>query len=313
MSDQRQLILLGPQPRYASLQAAVSRLGLRGPVALITAGWETEELEDQDLQSAIGIKAINLRLFVRTEQLFHDDPELIQLLKARQDELRHLREVYNDRLDHLLSVARKVIRRKDDLIDLDAERESSIEMVRQLDQQYLQRTSEIIDSYEQRLQIADRPLVAANRQEIRRILDQVDAILISGGHVAVILNRLKIFGILETHQHLPVIAWSGGTMALSHQIVFFHDSPPQGPGSPEVLRAGMSLFQDVLPLPDARSRLNLDDRARVELFARRFNRFQCVIFDEHTILENQDDQWRSWSDNDPSRMGAAGNLEGFHA
>ena len=86
---------------------------------------------------------------------------------------------------------------------------------------------------------------------------------------------------------LPIIAWSGGAMAFADQIVFFHDSPPQGPGDAEVLRAGMGLFHDVLPLPDANTRLNLDDRARVELFARRFDRCHCVIFDERTILERK--------------------------
>ena len=233
--DQRQVILLGPQPEYATLKTALLHLNLSAPVALITAGWETDEQQDQELQQAIGsvgVDCANLKLFARTEQLFADDPELIQSLKSRQDELRHLRDAYNDRLNHLLKAARQIIRRQEDLIDLSYERESAIDMVRQLDRQYFVRTSQIIDKYEERLQTANRPLVASSRREIFEELDRVGAVLISGGHVAIILNRLKLFGILESAKAVPIIAWSGGAMALADQVVFFHDSPPQGAGNP---------------------------------------------------------------------------------
>ena len=311
--QQRQLLLLGPQPRYESLKQALSRLDLHSPVALITAGWETDEHEDQELKQAIGVECINLNLFERTEKLFADDPELIQTLKARQDELRHLRNAYNGRLNHLLKAARQILRRRDDLIELDAERESAIEMVRQLDRQYFIRTSQIIDRYEEQLQTADRPLVVHHRQEIADILNRVSALLISGGHVAIILNRLKLFGILEMNRDLPIVAWSGGTMALSDQVVFFHDSPAQGRGNPEVLRAGMGLFHDVLPLPNARVRLNLHDEARVELFARRFDKFQCVIFDQHTILERRNGHWVSEDRDSAARLGEAGSVVSLNA
>ena len=152
-----------------------------------------------------------------------------------------------------------------------------------------------------------------HRREIGEILKGVNAILIAGGHVAIILNRLKIFGILNTQQELPIIAWSGGAMALSDQVVFFHDSPPQGPGDPEVLRAGMGIFQDVLPLPDAQSRLNLEDQARVELFARRFEHFQCVLFDDRTILERSQGVWTSTGSDDAMRLGTEGSVVNLNA
>ena len=314
MSDeQRQLTLLGPQPEYASLRTALSRMDVAAPIALITAGWETDEQQDQELKQAIGADCVNLNLFARTEQLFAEDSEMIQTLRARQDELRHLRDAYNDRLNHLLQAARQIIRRTETLVDLEAERESAIDMVRQLDRQYFVRTSQIIDQYESRLQTANRPLVAAHRREISELLSGVNAILISGGHVAIILNRLKIFGILEIRPDLPIVAWSGGTMALADQVVFFHDSPPQGAGDPEVLRAGMGVFQDVLPLPDANTRLRLDDRARVELFARRFDRFNCVILDEHTILERKNGHWTSIGEDSASRLGDQGSVVNFNA
>lgn len=315
LDPSRPITLLGPQPNYASLKVALEQQAIDGPVALITAGWETDEQEDGELKQAIGVESINLNLFARTEQLFADDPELIQWLRDRQDELRHLRDAYNGRLNHLLRAAREIIRRKEVLVDLESERESAIEMVRQLDRQYFVRTSQIVDRYEEQLQTAHRPQVIQHRQEIGEILNGVNAILISGGHVAIILNRLRIFGILEMNPCLPIVAWSGGAMALSDQIVFFHDSPPQGKGNPEVLRAGMGVFQDLLPLPDARARLRLKDRTRVKLFARRFGRYRCVILDEQTILRREHGSWVSINEPAGSKqascLGRSGRVERF--
>lgn len=311
--NKRQLTLLGPQSDYGSLKVALARKQIDGPVALITAGWETDEHEDQELKQAIGLPTTNLRLFARTEQLFKDDPELIQTLRNRQDELRHLRNAYNDRLDYLLEAARQIIRKQEDLIDLDSERESAIEMVRQLDRQYFVRTSQIIDHYEEILQTGTRPLVATHRAEIAEILGNCQAILISGGHVAIILNRLKIFGVLDMQPELPIFTWSGGAMALADQVVLFHDSPPQGAGNPEVLRAGMGFFQDILPLPSGRERLDLADAARVELFSRRFDQFSCVLLDSTTVLERENGVWNLVEGEQETCLGTCGKVVRFQA
>jgi hypothetical protein len=291
LSTQRRLILLGPQPEYQTLSIAADRLGTDGPVAIVTAGWEEDESNDTTLKQALPHASVNLALFDRSERLFKADTELIELLRLRQDELRHLRDVYRLRLDYVLAAARQTLDRRDPLIDLEAEQESAIEMIRQLDRQYFLRTSQICDCYETQLGGMDRPLVVAHRRELEQILDDVRALVISGGHAAIILNRLRIFGLLEMCDHLPIIAWSAGAMALADQIVFFHDSPPQGAGNAEVLRAGMGLFHEFLPLPSARTRLKLDDQTSVALFARRFQRFSCVVFDESTILDRRDGHW----------------------
>ena len=102
-------------------------------------------------------------------------------------------------------------------------------------------------------------------------------------------------------------------MALADQVVFFHDSPPQGAGNPEVLRAGMGLFHDILPLPDGRTRLNLGDKARVELFARRFENFDCVILDSHTILERNNGAWTLTSGSSEACLGDCGSVVNFKA
>lgn len=311
MSDfsNRRLILLGPQPAYQSLRSAIERLKISDPVAIITAGWqevESDERQTAPLQEALPAGSFNLNLFQRTEDLFGTDPELIEKLRERQDELRLLRDVYRIRLEQTLEAARRVLKQPETNIDFKPERESAIETVRQLDREYFGRTGEICDRWESVLDTPARAEVIRHRQEIQQMLDGASAIVISGGHAAIILNRLRIFGILETHQHLPIVAWSGGTMALADQIVFFHDSPPQGRGDAEVLRAGMSLFDRFLPLPDARHRLRLDDPLRVGLFSRRFDDYQCVVFDDQTIMDRNQGKW--WVSSDSQRLTQDGQL-----
>ena len=290
----RRLILLGPQPEYRSLCEAMGRLDHCRRLGLISAGWEEDEANDEEIRNSLdGYHIENLALFKRSEQLFASDAEFIKGLQKRQDELRELRNVYQIRLEALLSSSRKLLTLPDGQVDFEPERENSVDAIRRLDQQYFFRTSQIIDRYEDQLKTDQRPDVMHHRIELTRIIDDMDALVISGGHAAIVLNRLKIFGVLEMKPFIPIVAWSAGAMALADQIVFFHDSPPQGPGDPEVLRPGMGYYTEILPFPDGKNRLHLDDLQRVSLMARRFSRFACVVFDEQTILDRIDGHWRS--------------------
>jgi hypothetical protein len=73
-------------------------------------------------------------------------------------------------------------------------------------------------------------------------------------------------------------------MALAEQVVLFHDTPPQGPGHPEVLDAGLGLVRGITPLPHGDTRLKLEERARVAFFARRFAPSALTLLDEGTAL-----------------------------
>jgi hypothetical protein len=307
--SRRRLLLLGPQPRYQTLSQAMQRLQPAAAVAVVTAGWEEDELASDRLQPLMQVLpegSFNLELHRRSEQLFAEDVELIETLRERQDRLRHLRYVYCKRLDDLLDAARQTLAREDPLLDLTPERDQAIDMLRQLDRQYFVRTSQVCDACDGQLDIARRPAVAAHRRDLQDQLRQASALVISGGHAGIILNRLRIFGVLELRPQLPVVAWSAGAMALADQPVLFHDSPPQGRGNAEVLRAGMSLYDDFLPLPDAHHRLLLDDRLRVTLFCRRFRDFQCVLFSEDTLMDRCRGSW--WVSPQTQKMAEDGRL-----
>src|SRR5688572_29400523 len=94
------LVLLGPQRMRPTVRAAVDELGLRGPLALITAGWQEREPDDEELRSDLGRESFNLSLYQRAERLSEAEPELARGLRKRQDLLRRLQELYRHRLAH---------------------------------------------------------------------------------------------------------------------------------------------------------------------------------------------------------------------
>ena len=126
--------------------------------------------------------------------------------------------------------------------------------------------------------------MAAHRRELAAELDDCGALAIAGGHVAVLLNRLRLFGVIDLAAGKPIFAWSAGAMVLARRIVLFHDNPPQGAGNAEVLEEGLGVCPDLVPLPHAARRLRLDDPQRVGLFARRFQPQTCVTLDKGTHL-----------------------------
>ena len=150
--------------------------------------------------------------------------------------------------------------------------------------EHLRRIHLVHEHFERSYTPAERPAVAAHRVEIGAILDEAGAVLVAGGHVGVLLNRLRLFGMRQLLAGRPVVAWSAGAIALTERIVLFHDHPPQGAGNAELADAGLGLFPGIVALPHAGSRLRLEDTHRVSLFARRFAPARCVTLDGGTRL-----------------------------
>lgn len=275
----RTVTLLGPQRLQPTLVQEVDRLGIDGPVAIVTAGWQEREDEDEELRRHLGREVVNLRLHQRLERVFKADPDLFQAHRERQNRLRAMQQLYRYRLDFALEPARELLLRQGDAEFLDPERRAAIDALRDLDQRQLERIREVHEEFRRRYTPLERPAIASHRRRIQRQLRGVAAVGIAGGHVAVLVNRMRLFGVAELFGELPIIAWAAGAMALTDRIVLFHDSPPQGMGNPEVLDEGLGLAPGVVVLPHANRRLNLEDPARVEILARRFAPAICVPFD----------------------------------
>ena len=103
------LVLLGPQAKQPTLDAALGDLSPNGPLAAVTAGWQERESEDDELRAHVGRDVVNLRLWERCERMFGADPELFSAARARQDELQALQRLYRLRLSRALDAARRLM------------------------------------------------------------------------------------------------------------------------------------------------------------------------------------------------------------
>src|SRR5581483_6697091 len=100
-----------------------------------------------------------------------------------------------------------------------------IEAIQQLDRRHLEKCASVRDEFEARMKVNERPEIVRHRDEIARELASCSAVAIAGGHVAVLLNRLTLFGIDKLIADKPVFAWTAGAMAITDRIVLFHDDP----------------------------------------------------------------------------------------
>jgi len=276
----RTVTLLGPQRLRPTLVGEVDRRGVDGTIAVVTAGWQEREDEVAELGEHLGRPLVNLRLHRRLDEVFAADHDLFLAHRARQDRLRAMQRLYRYRLDFALEPARELLRRDGEAELLEPERQAAIDALCELDRRHLARLREVHAEFERLHAPAERPAMAAHRSELAAILEGAAAVAVAGGHVAVLVNRMRLFGLAELLGELPVFAWSAGAMALSERVVLFHDSPPQGMGNPEVLDAGLGLAPGVVVLPHARRRLRLAEAARAAILARRFAPALCVPFDD---------------------------------
>ncbi|MDY7094600.1 MAG: Type 1 glutamine amidotransferase-like domain-containing protein [Acidobacteriota bacterium] len=301
------ITLLGPQRYRPSIAQVLEELNLSGPLAVITAGWQERESEVDELRRHVGRSVTNLQLHRRAETVFDRSPKVFQALRQRQQTLKRLQRLHRIRLDYALEPARKLLRRKGPPELLEPEREAAVAAVRELDAHHRRRLGEIHQEFEQEWGQAMDRATRSQRQKIRKVVEESDAVAIAGGHVAVLLNRLRLFRLEEMMAGRPIVAWSAGAMALTDSVVLFHDRPPQGAGNAEILDLGLGLCSGVVVLPHASQRLRLDDPVRVALFARRFAPARSVTLDPGARLSWDGSSWTTGADT--PLLAADGSLE----
>jgi hypothetical protein len=283
----------------------VAGLGEPGPVALVTAGWQEWEEDDARIRETLGPGAFNLRLYGRAEAVWREDPELAQGHRKLQDDVRLLRRAYNVRLARAMDAWIELLGLPGSAEVLDGERERALAAVRELDRQHADRVVDLRESFYRRYDPILRASVGRQREEVRRALEHARVVVVLGGHVPALLNRLRLFGVDQLLGGRAVVACSGGAMALAHQVVLFHDSPPWGPGHAEMGEVGLGLFAGVVALPHASARLRLDDPGRVSRMARRFAPDVCIVLDPGTRLD-----WDGrWHPNGARRLSGYGWVE----
>jgi hypothetical protein len=282
------VILLGPQ-RRPTVDGVARALGLDGPVATITAGWQEREPDDGELSRLLDGRDVNLGLYRRWLDVQDRDGEYAAGEQRLQAALAELQDLYLLRLDHALQAVYALRRRGGRPAGVAAAADA-VAAVRDLDAAHLRRMNEARGEFFTKLVPHDRPVIAEHRAAVTALLGGAAALVVAGGHVGVLADVLHLFNVAPAAGAAagpgwPVIAWSAGAMALTDRIVLFHDRAPQGPGHPEVYGSGLSMVRGVLLLPHARARLLLDDTARMAVFASRFAPARCVLLEQGTRLD----------------------------
>lgn len=288
----RTAVLLGAQRFDPTLGSTVAANNVKGRFATITAGWQEREDEDDDLVAHLdaingGAGTINLRLHARGNEVFQKDPELAKAHRERQVLLRHLQEIYRIRLDHASAAELEVNHYAMPERMRDEVQQTSIEAIQRLDAQHIEKCKTVRDEFESKMKTSERPWVQRHRQVIADALKGCSAVAIAGGHVAVLMNRLSLFGLEELFETRPIFAWSAGAMAITDRVVLFHDDPPQGHVALQVLDAGLGIVPNTVVFPTPERRLHLDATERMAHLARRFAPANCVVLPDRS--------WVTWT------------------
>ena len=279
---------LGPQFQEPNLAAALRRLQVRGTLVSISAGWQEREGEIEELHTHVGMPVTDLGLYARAEAVLASDAELAVAYRQRQALLREQQDLYRLRLTHAKDATRELMEREGDPGLVRPAQRAALRALRALDREHLHAIEREHASFRRRLRPQQRASVVPHIHELRELIEPAAAVLVAGGHVAVLANRLRLFDLQRLLAGKTLIAWSAGAMALSDCIVLFHDHPPQGAGNAEVFDSGLGLLRGVVALPHAQTRIALHESERVAMFARRFAPARCLTLDHGTLLH-----WRA--------------------
>jgi peptidase E len=193
-----------------------------------------------------------------------------------------MQDFYRVRLDHAEKATRAIGVRSASPELLAEEFRASLELIRGIDRDHLDRCRAVHQQFDAGW--SERSSIAKHTAELRAAIEPTGALVIAGGHVAVLLNRLRLFDVLALAGNRPIIAWSAGAMALTERVVLFHDDPPQGSAISEILDAGLGLVRGLVVLPEPRLRLHLDDASRVAEMAERYAPARCIAMDHGAKL-----------------------------
>lgn len=305
------IFLLGPQSPVPNVRVVLESLGIRGRLCVISAGWQEREGELDPLRDHLANPITDLAVYARCEDAFAEDQALFDAHRGRQDSLIAMQRLYRLRLSHTLAAAHELMAANAPSALLEVERRSANSALRSLDRHHLRQIRRVHAEFQARNPLAHCQALRRQREAIAAELDDCEAVLIAGGHVAVLLGRMRLLDVASLVADKTVIAWSAGAMAIMERVVLFHDHPPQGAGDPELLDSGLGLVPGIVALPNARERLALGDVHRVGIFARRFAPSRSLTFDNGSALHYA--RGRIERTVDVSRLTGAGSLVAVHA
>lgn len=275
--------LLGPQRPVANLPAVLAGLGSRRPVALVSAGWRYDEDRDEPLRAELGRTVHNLRLYDAYTELEREAPDLARAHARKQSELLRTKASYRLALGPALAACRALwAERQDPRCPFFR---AAVRHLQEVDRLFLDEAARLHAAFDAEARPAHHPMVRATVARVRDILAGSCAVLIAGGHVGILRNRLAFYGVVPLLAELPIFAWSAGAMVLGERVLLYHDRTPGDARAPEFLDLGFGLVPGAVLLPHARARLDLDTPANVGLLAARLAPLRGVALHQGAVLD----------------------------
>ncbi len=269
-----------------------------GPVATLSVGWRESDLDAAGFEKGLpgcGRELTPLHLGERVRRAFASDPELATAHAGLQEGVRAEEALYGARLRQAVEAARAVAR----VPVPDRYRVPYVEEAREAlfatDRFHFESQKRLWKAFRDGFRPLERPALAREAREIREILEQSVCVMVTGGHVAMIRNRMLLLALGDALAPLPLVAWSAGAMALTRRVVLFHHRLPYGSAEPEILGDGLGLLPGVALFPDARHRLPLADRRALADLAGRVHPEAAVLLDAGDRLDWDGSRWRAGS------------------
>ncbi len=275
--------LLGPQRFLTTAGSVVRGLGVDGPVATVTAGWQERENDDAELDGVLDGRSRNLHLYARMMEVIERDTGVAAAVLALRDAVDDLAGAYEVRLHHALDAVYALRRRPGRADVLDAAYRDALDGVRRLDAWYLQEVRALYGEAAATGAVEGSTLFNEHRADVAEALADARVLAVAGGHVGMLLRSMQFFR-FRPPADLPVVAWSAGAMAMTRTVVLFNDMAATTQGA-EVWDRGLGRVDHVVALPHARRRLRLDDRGRMQVLAARFEDSACLLLDDGAKVE----------------------------
>lgn len=280
-----QRILLGPQRPITNLDSVFKQAAIpEGPIAVISTGWQEAEGDIDDVYQLVQRPLIDLKLYHRAEEIFHKDENFLKTYRVRQDQLKELQRLYHARLRQMMNATRKMYKATGSTDLIAVAQEHAMHQLRELDKHHLSRIADVYNDYAESLTDEQTNLIEEQKNSINESIKECSTVLITGGNVLIMLNRLQMFDMKDLLASRHIVAWSAGAMVLSDLIVLYHERNPLGRRDPEVVGPGMGILPKRIFLPDANTRLRESDHIRLGIFSQRFAPSECITLNNGSHL-----------------------------
>lgn len=288
------IYILGPQSSIPNLPKTINRFVPTGPLGLISAGWRHSEGEFSALSRELSREIKHLPLYQWFDELGNKEPTLAARSKERQKQIKAYKAAYRLQLHSALGLWSRLQELEEDLPNIYApDVLDGCKFVKQIDNRAIERLNDIRAQFSDLETPWKHPSVHDYYSQIKESLQGCSGLLIAGGHVALLRNRMYFFGLHQLIQEFlaegkPVFAWSAGAMAITSRIILYYDDPPFGKGIPEVLDTGIGNIPQMIFLPHAQTRLRLNNTKRCQQFAMRFAPDICLTLEPGALLAWKD-------------------------